>query len=78
MDKVNSAKLRASFKTYIMLKGKPVRLSEYMEFLNRIDLGLGKSVSIGEMGALINRDSFTKDIKKEKTSKGHYIYSIGE
>ena len=65
MNDINSAKLRASFKTYIV------------EFLNYIDLGLGrKSVTVNEMSSLINKDSFTKDIVKEKTGKGHYLYSL--
>ena len=76
MNDINSAKLRASFKTYLMLKNKPVRISEFVQFLTYIDLGLGKSVSVDEMSSLINKDSFTKDIVKEKTSKGHYLYSL--
>ena len=77
MNDINSAKLRASFKTYIILKGRPVRISEFVEFLNYIDLGLGrKSVTVNEMSSLINKDSFTKDIVKEKTGKGHYLYSL--
>lgn len=77
MNNVNKAKLRASFITYLKLKNKPIRLSEYMDFLNTLDLGLGKSVSIDEMSYLINRDSFTKNIMKKKTNRG-YIYSIKE
>lgn len=76
VNDVNSAKLRASFKTYLILKNKPVRISEFIEFLTCVDLGLGKSVSVNEMSALINKDSFTRDIVKEKTSKGHYLYSL--
>ena len=76
MNDINSAKLRASFKTYILLKKRPVRISEFVEFLSYIDLGLGKSVTVKEMSSLINKDSFTRDIVKEKTSKGHYIYSL--
>ena len=76
MDKTNMAKLRASFLTYLAIKDSDVRLSEYMDFLNTIDLGLGYSVSIEEMSSLINRDSFTKNITRTRTGKGHYIYSI--
>lgn len=76
MNDINSAKLRASFKTYLILKNKPVRISEFVEFLTYVDLGLGKGVSVNEMSSLINKDSFTRDIVKEKTSKGHYIYSL--
>lgn len=76
MNDIISAKLRASFKTYIILKGRPVRISEFVEFLSYIDLGLGKSVTVNEMSSLINKDSFTRDIVKEKTSKGHYLYSL--
>lgn len=76
MNEVNSAKLRASFKTYILLKGRPVRISEFIEFLTYIDLGLGKSVTVNEMSSLINRDSFTRDIVKQRTGKGHYLYSL--
>ena len=76
MNDINSAKLRASFKTYLILRNKPVRISEFIEFLTCVDLGLGKSVSVNEMSALINKDSFTRDIIKEKTSKGHYEYSL--
>ena len=76
LNDIISAKLRASFKTYILLKGRPVRISEFVEFLSYIDLGLGKSVTVNEMSSLINKDSFTRDIVKEKTSKGHYMYSL--
>lgn len=76
MNEINKGKLRASFLTYLALKNKSVTLSEYMDFLNSINLGLGKSVSIDEMSSLINRDSFTKKINKEKTNRGHYLYSI--
>ena len=76
MNDINSAKLRASFKTYLILRNKPVRISEFIEFLTCVDLGLGKSVSVNEMSSLINKDSFTRDIIKEKTSKGHYEYSL--
>ena len=76
MNEVNKAKLRASFITYLALKNKPIKLSEYIEFLNSVNLGLGKSVSIDEMSSLITRDSFTKYIIKEKTSRGHYLYYI--
>lgn len=76
MNEINSAKLRASFKTYLILKNKPVRISEFIQFLTYVDLGLGKSVSVNEMSSLINKDSFTRDIVKEKTSKGHYLYSL--
>ena len=76
MNEVNKAKLRASFLTYLTLKNKPVKLSEYIDFLNSINLGLGKSVTIDEMSSLINKNSFTKQIKKEKTKKGHYLYTI--
>ncbi|MBP5422995.1 MAG: hypothetical protein J6Y78_11195 [Paludibacteraceae bacterium] len=76
MNDINSAKLRASFKTYLLLKNKPVRISEFIQFLTYVDLGLGKSVSANEMSSLINKDSFTRDIIKEKTSKGHYEYSL--
>ena len=76
MNKVNKAKLRASFITYLTLKNRPVKLSEFIDFLNSVDLGLGKSVSIDEMSSLINRDSFTKHILKEKTRRGHYLYYI--
>lgn len=75
MNALIKAKLRASFITYLKLKDKPVKLSEYMDFLNTIDLGLGKSISIDEMSYLINRDSFTRSIIKEKTNRG-YLYSI--
>ena len=76
MNDINSAKLRASFKTYLILRNKPVRISEFIEFLTCVDLGLGKSVTVNEMSSLINKDSFTRDIIKEKTSKGHYEYSL--
>ena len=76
MNAVNKAKLRASFITYLTLKNRPVKLSEFIDFLNSVNLGLGKSVSIDEMSSLINRDSFTKHIIKEKTSRGHYLYYI--
>ena len=76
MNDISKGKLRASFLTYLALKDKPVRLSEYIDFLNTINLGLGKSVSIDEMSFLINRGLFTKKINKKKTSKGHYLYSI--
>ena len=76
MNEITKAKLRASFITYLTLKNKPIKLSEFMDFLTSLNLGLGKSVSIDEMSSLINRDSFTKHIKKEKTSRGHYMYSI--
>ena len=76
LNDINSAKLRASFKTYILLKGRPVRISEFVQFLTHVDLGLGKSVSVNEMSSLINKDSFTRDIIREKTSKGHYLYSL--
>ena len=76
MNKVNKAKLRASFITYLALRKTPIRLSEYMDFLNTINLGLGKSVSIDEMSSLINRDSFTRGISKIKTKEGHYIYYL--
>ena len=76
MNDINTAKLRASFKTYLILKNKPVRISEFIQFLTYVDLGLGKSVSVDEMSSLINKDSFTRDIIKEKTSKGHYEYSL--
>ncbi len=76
LNDINTAKLRASFKTYLILKNKPVRISEFIEFLTCVDLGLGKSVSVNEMSALINKDSFTRDIVRERTSKGHYLYSL--
>ena len=76
LNDINTAKLRASFKTYLILKNKPVRISEFIQFLTYVDLGLGKSVSVGEMSSLINKDSVTRDIIKEKTSKGHYEYSL--
>ena len=76
MNEINSAKLRASFVTYLLLKNKPVRISEFVQFLTYVDLGLGKSVSVNEMSSLINKDSFTRNIVKEKTSKGHYLYSL--
>ena len=76
LNDINTAKLRASFKTYLILRNRPVRISEFIEFLTCVDLGLGKSVSVNEMSALINKDSFTRDIIKEKTSKGHYEYSL--
>lgn len=76
LNDINTAKLRASFKTYLILKNKPVRISEFIQFLTYVDLGLGKSVSVNEMSSLINKDSFTRDIVKEKTSKGHYEYSL--
>ena len=75
MNTVNKAKLRASFITYLKLKNRPIKLSEFMDFLNTVNLGLGQSVSMEEMSSLINRDSFTKNIVKEKTNRG-YIYSI--
>lgn len=74
MNNVDKAKLRASFVTYLKLKQHPVRLSEFMEFLNGVDLGLGRSVSIDEVSALINRDSFTKHIDRHKSVEGHYLY----
>ena len=76
LNEINSAKLRASFVTYLLLKNKPVRISEFVQFLTYVDLGLGKSVSVNEMSSLINKDSFTRNIVKEKTSKGHYLYSL--
>ena len=76
MNELNKAKLRASFITYLKLKNKPVKLSEYIDFLNTLDLGLGQSVSIDEMSSLITKSSFTKRIVKEKTTKGHYTYTI--
>ena len=76
MNDLNKAKLRASFVTYLALKNKPVKLSEYIDFLNSVNLGLGKSVSIDEMSSLINKGSFTKQVLKEKTIRGHYTYRI--
>lgn len=76
MNELNKAKLRASFITYLKLKNKPVKLSEYIDFLNTLDLGLGQSVSIDEMSSLITKSSFTKRVVKEKTTKGHYIYTM--
>lgn len=76
MNDINSAKLRASFKTYLLLKNRPVKISEFVQFLSGVDLGLGKSVSVNEMMQLINKDSFTRDIVKTKTIKGHYMYSL--
>lgn len=76
LNDINSAKLRASFKTYLIMKNRPVRMSEFIQFLICVDLGLGKSVSANEMSSLITKTSFTRDIVKEKTSKGEYIYSL--
>lgn len=78
MNDVNRAKLRASFKTYLIMMNRPVRLSEFVEFLSCVDLGLGKgkSVSVNEISSLITKDSFMRDIEREKTIKGHYLYSM--